>query len=179
MAVCGNLGPTSYKMSALCSTRKIAEHSLYYFPKGAERITCRLAHVIILIGAEKLDDGQEIIYYNDPSDVGELTSIRKMYVQSYKTFTLAIRSPYLIRAAVYVKGRLQEAPQVYGIHAHRSLWPSTSAARSSMPSLGSVLSKTLIPTQKKTPPTSLSLPSIVDSLIALKILQPEDCNSDE
>jgi hypothetical protein len=181
MAVGGTLGLPSYKATALCSARKIASHSIYYFPKGAERKKNGLGHVIVLIGAEKIGD-QELVYYNDPNDISDPIIGKKIYTQSYKTFTSSIDKPIMAKGAVYTRGFLRETPIAYGIHAHPTLQPSTAAAISSMPSLGAVLSKMLMPPYTKTPPPSLSLPSMdkfIDKLIALKILRLEDRDSEE
>jgi hypothetical protein len=121
MAVGGNLGKACYNVEALCSSRKIAGRSIYYFPKGAERIKTLADHVIVLIGAEKIGE-QEVIYYHD-NESSDPVAGKRIYTQSYKTFTSSIERPFIPKFANYVAGDLVETQASYGVHAHPLLQP--------------------------------------------------------
>ncbi len=122
MAVAGNLGISSYSSSASCSTRKIAARAIYYFPEWSKCDEYNERHVIILIGAEKLGDCENI-YYNDPNDSSCPVTGKRIYVESYKTFTAAITSPFIIKTGINAEGQLHETPEAYGVHAHPTLQP--------------------------------------------------------
>lgn len=123
MAVGGDLGGTHcYKSKALLSNRKIAGHSIYYFPKGAERNSVVAYHVVVVIGAEKTKD-QEIVYFLDPNNASLAEADQPIYAQSYRSFTSYI-APYH-RTAKYspsetvddISGILTEILPTYGFHA--------------------------------------------------------------